>query len=113
MIKPERLKKGDKVAIVSLSSGLLREKSMLHKYELGKKSLEEKFGLEVVTMPNALKGIEYLREHPERRAEDLMDAFKDKSIKAIICAIGGEETIRILPYIELSKFCPTFFSSGL
>ena len=26
MIKPERLKKGDKVAIVSLSSGLLGEK---------------------------------------------------------------------------------------
>ena len=37
MIKPDRLRKGDKVAIVSLSSGLLGEKSMLHKYELGRK----------------------------------------------------------------------------
>lgn len=100
MIKPERLRKGDKVAIVSLSSGMLGEEQYLHKYELGKERLEEKFGLEVITMPHALKGIEYLYNHPEKRAEDLMNAFKDKSIKAIICAIGGDDTIRLLPYID-------------
>ena len=100
MIKPERLRKGDKVAIVSLSSGMLGEKQYLHKYDLGKRRLEEKFGLEVITMPNALKGIQYLYEHPEKRAEDLMNAFKDTSIKAIICAIGGDDTIRLLPYID-------------
>lgn len=100
MIKPERLKMGDKVAIVSLSDGMLGEKQYLHKYELGKKRLEEKFGLEVISMPNALKGIDYLYKHPEKRAEDLMEAFKDKSIKAIICAIGGDDTIRLLPYID-------------
>ena len=100
MIKPERLRKGDKVAIVSLSSGMLGEKEFIHKYYLGKQRLEEKFGLEVVTMPNTLKGIEYIYEHPEKRAEDLMEAFKDKTIKAIICAIGGDDTIRLLPYID-------------
>ena len=100
MIKPERLRKGDKVAIVSLSNGLLGEKEFLHKYELGKKRLEEKFGLEVITMENTLKGIEYIYNHPEKRAEDLMNAFKDKSIKAIICSIGGDDTIRLLPYID-------------
>lgn len=100
MIKPERLRKGDKVAIVSLSSGMLGEKEFIHKYYLGKQRLEEKFGLEVVTMPNTLKGIEHIYEHPEKRAEDLMEAFKDKTIKAIICAIGGDDTIRLLPYID-------------
>lgn len=100
MIKPERLRKGDKVAIVSLSSGMLGEKEFIHKYYLGKQRLEEKFGLEVVTMPNTLKGIEYIYEHPDKRAEDLMAAFKDKTIKAIICAIGGDDTIRLLPYID-------------
>ena len=54
---------------------MLGEKQYLHKYELGKKRLQEKFGLEAVTMPNALKGIEYLYEHPEKRAEDLMSGF--------------------------------------
>ena len=42
MIKPQRLKKGDKVAIVSLSNGMLGEKEIFHKYEIGKKRLEEK-----------------------------------------------------------------------
>ena len=111
MIKPERLRKGDKVAIVSLSSGILGEKEFVHKYELGKKRLEEEFGLEVIAMPNALKGIKYIYEHPEKRAEDLMNAFKDKSIKAIICAIGGDDTIRLLPYIdyEVIKQNPKIF----
>ena len=99
MIKPYRLQKGDKVAIVSLSRGMLGESMFIHKYEIAKKRLEE-YGLEVVTMPNALKGIEYLYLHPEARAKDLMDAFKDPEIKAIFNAIGGDDTIRLLPYID-------------
>ncbi|MDR2921626.1 MAG: LD-carboxypeptidase [Tannerella sp.] len=100
MIKPQRLKKGDKVAIVSLSSGMLGDKEYLHKYNLGKKRLEEKFELEVVTMPNALKGSNYLYEHPQKRAEDFMNAFLDPGIRAIITSIGGDDTIRLLPYID-------------
>lgn len=100
MIKPQKLKKGDKVAVVSLSSGMIGDKEFIHKYHLGKKRLEEEFGLEVVAMPNALKGSEYLFNHPEARAKDLMDALEDKSIKGIICSIGGEETYRLLPFID-------------
>lgn len=112
MIKPERLKKGDKVAIVSLSRGMLGEKWAIHKLDIAKKRLEEDFGLEVVVMPNALKGIDYLYKHPEARAKDLMDAFKDKSIKAIFNAIGGDDTIRLLPYIdfEVIKNNPKIFT---
>lgn len=99
MIKPKRLEKGDKVAIVSLSRGMLGEEMFIHKYELAKKRLEE-YGLEVVAMPNALKGIDYLYKHPEARANDLMDAFRDVDIKAIFNAIGGDDTIRLLPYID-------------
>ena len=52
MIKPERLKKGDKVAIVSLSSGILGEKFVVHELDLGVKRLKE-FGLEPVFMKNS------------------------------------------------------------
>ena len=83
MIKPNRLKKKDKVAIVSLSRGLLGEDKFIHILDSAKERLEKEYGLEVVVMPNALKGINYLYEHPEARAEDLMNAFKDKTIKAI------------------------------
>ena len=82
MIKPKKLCKGDKVAIVSLSRGMLGEKMFIHKYELARKRLEE-YGLEVVAMTNTLKGTDYLYRHPEARAQDLMDAFKDSEIKAV------------------------------
>ena len=100
MIKPKKLKKGDTVAIVSLSSGMAGDEAFRHRYEQGKKRLEEVFGLKTVTMPNALKGSKYLAKHPEVRAKDFMDALKDKNISGIICNIGGDDTIRLLPYID-------------
>ena len=100
MIKPNHLKPGDKVAIVSLSSGTLGEPWALHRYDIAKERLERGFGLTVVPMPNALKGRVYLDEHPGARAADLMEAFRDPEIKAVFSAIGGDDTIRLLPYID-------------
>lgn len=98
MQKPNPLKRGDKVAIVSLSSGMLGEKSCSHNLEIAIRRLQE-FGLEPVFMPNALKGLDYLNRYPQKRAEDLKAAFLDPSIQAIICAIGGNDTYRLLPYL--------------
>ena len=111
MIKSERLKKGDKIAIVSLSWGGLGDKELIHKYYIAKERLENDFGIEVIAMPNALKGTEFVYNHPELRAKDLMDAFKDKSIKGIFCAIGGDDSVRLLSYIdyEVIKNNPKIF----
>ncbi|MEW9054138.1 MAG: S66 peptidase family protein [Neobacillus sp.] len=100
MIKPKRLKKGDKIAIVSLSWGGLGDEGFVHKYHIAKQRLENDFGLQVVTMPHALKGSDFVAKYPELRAKDLMDAFEDASISAIFCAIGGDDTIRTLPFIN-------------
>ena len=100
MIKPKMLEKGDKVAMVCLSSGNIGEPDYIHKFHIAKKRLEKEFGLELVAMPSSLKGRDFIYEHPEARVQDLMDAFKTESIKAIICAIGGDDTIRTLPYID-------------
>lgn len=70
-----KLRKGDKVAIVSLSSGMLGEEFCSHNIEIGVKRLKE-YGLEPVFMPNALKGIEYLQVHPQARAKDLKMHFR-------------------------------------
>jgi len=111
MIKPKKLKKGDKVAVVSLSWGGLGDDNFIHKYYIAKNRLKKDFGLEVVCMTNALKGSDFIKEHPELRAKDLMDAFEDTSISAIFCAIGGDDTIRILPFInfETIKNNPKIF----
>ncbi len=98
MLKAKRLQKGDKVAIVSLSGGMLGEDFCSHYLDIGRKNLES-FGLEVVFMPNALKGMEYVKKYPQKRASDLKEAFLDESIKGIICAIGGVDTFRTVPYL--------------
>ena len=100
MIKPCKLQRGDKIAIVSLSWGGLGDPQFIHKYYIAKERLENDFGLEVVVMPNALKGSDFIYNHPEARAQDLMDAFLDYAIKGIFCAIGGDDSIRLLPYID-------------
>ena len=100
MIKPGKLQRGDTVALISLSSGLAGEEDIRWRTEQGIERLENVFGLKVKVMPHALKGLDYVYNHPEKRAEDLNDALRDDSVKAIICAIGGNETVRILPFID-------------
>jgi Uncharacterized proteins, homologs of microcin C7 resistance protein MccF len=98
MIKPYALKKGDHVAIVSLSAVVLGEKFAKHELNRGKQRIEE-LGLIPEFMPNSLKGIEFIKNHPKKRAEDLKRAFADDQIKGIFCAIGGEDTYRLAPYL--------------
>ena len=86
------------VAIVSLSSGIIGEDFARHEYEIGKKRLES-YGLQVRLMEHTLKGIEYVKDHPAERAMDLIRAFTDPSIDMILCAIGGDDTYRLLPHL--------------
>ncbi len=86
------------VGIVSLSSGIIGESFVQHEVEIGIRRLRE-YGMEVRFMPHALKGLEYIKDHPEKRAEDLLEAFRDPGIDMILCAIGGDDTYRLLPYL--------------
>ena len=86
------------VAIVSLSSGIVGEPFVQFEVEIGLRRLKE-FGLNVKFMPHARMGIDYVKNHPEKRAEDLLDAFRDPEIDMILCAIGGDDTYRLLPYL--------------
>lgn len=94
------------IGIVSLSSGTIGESFVKHELDLGIRRLKE-YGLKVKFMNHALKGIDYLKEHPDKRAEDLLQAFLDPEIDMILCAIGGDDTYRLLPYLfengELQK----------
>ena len=86
------------VGIVSLSSGIIGEEFVQFEVEIGLRRLRE-YGLKVKFMPNALRGIDYIREHPEKRAEDLLQAFRDPEIDMVLCANGGDDTFRLLPYL--------------
>ena len=86
------------IGIVSLSRGILGEDFLHHELDLGLARLKE-FGVRVKFLPHALDGLESLAAHPEHRAQDLLDAFRDPEIDAILCAIGGDDTYRLAPYL--------------
>jgi muramoyltetrapeptide carboxypeptidase LdcA involved in peptidoglycan recycling len=98
ILKPHKLSPGDKIATVSLSWG--GPGTYPHRYQAGVQQLQEEFGLEVVEMPNTLKDADWLDHNPQARAEDWMQAFADPSIKGIFSTIGGDESIRLLPFID-------------
>ena len=100
LIIPSKLNEGDTVAFISISGGRAGDEDMIPRYWLGKRRFEKIFHVKVVETPHALRGSGYLYEHPEKRAEDLMWALKNDSIKGIICNQGGDDSYRVLPYID-------------
>ena len=92
LITPKRLTSGDKVATISMSWGGAGD--LPHRYLKGKERLIQIFNLEVTETKHALQSAEW-------RANDLMEAFADPSIKAIISNIGGDDSVRMLKYIDL------------
>ena len=87
-----------KISIVSLSSGILGEDLANHELEIGVKRLEG-YGAKVRVMPHALSGVEYVKDHPKERADDLLAAFADGETDMILTAIGGDDTYRLLPFL--------------
>src|SRR6185436_1671657 len=97
-IKPHKLTPGDTVAIISPSWG--GPSVFPHIYENGLKILREEFCLVIKEYPTARSEADFLYHHPEVRAEDINQAFADPEVKAIIASIGGDDSVRILPYLD-------------
>ena len=98
-IKPKKLQSGDKVVAISTSWG--GPGAIPYRYEVGKQQLQDAFGVTVVETSHALRSPDWLERNPRARADDLMEAFRDPSVKAIISTIGGEDSIRLLPHLDL------------
>lgn len=96
--QPVRLKPGDKVAILSPSSGMPFLFPWV--YEQGLDRIRNIFKLDPVEFPTARQSPEYLSQNPRTRAEDINAAFADPSIKGIFATIGGNDQVRILPYLN-------------
>ena len=77
--------------------------------DLGVQRLKD-LGLNPIFLPHSLKGLDFIKEHPEARAEDLIQAFSDDSIDMILCAIGGDDTYRLLPYLFENDQLPVSYT---
>lgn len=95
--KPARLVLGDTVAIVSPSWG--GPSRYPHIYENGLKALRG-FGLQIKEYPSTRASADFLAHNPEVRANDINDAFADTQVKAIFASTGGDDSVRILPFLN-------------
>lgn len=94
MISPPILTPGDRVAIVSPSGGLPELFPAV--FEQGLRRLSEDFGLIPVEYPTT----RVLHSSLADRARDLHAAFADPEIRALFCAIGGDDQIKLLRYLD-------------
>jgi muramoyltetrapeptide carboxypeptidase LdcA involved in peptidoglycan recycling len=97
-VTPPPVEPGDRVAVVAPAS--TNPESASHVYELGLQRMRDGFDLDPVEYPTATADPEWLAEHPEARAADVMDAFRDPDISAVIATIGGHDQIRVLPHLD-------------
>ena len=98
--RPPRLRPGDTVAVVATSWGGPRV--FPHVFDRGLDVLRRVFELDVRELPTTRMTPAVLRADPRARARDLNDAFADPSIRAIFAAIGGDDAVRILPFLDPS-----------
>jgi len=98
MLAIKKLKKGDTAAI--LSPSFAAPGRWPHVYELGLKRLREVFELEPVEFPTTKK----IGASGEERARDLIRAFEDKEIKAVIASLGGDDQVTYIKHLPREPF---------
>jgi muramoyltetrapeptide carboxypeptidase LdcA involved in peptidoglycan recycling len=92
--RPAKLDAGDRVAVVSPSYAAPGKYPAVH--EQAMRRLREEFGLEPVEYPTTRR----LGASPRDRAADLMAAFADPGIRAVLASIGGDDQITVLPFLD-------------
>ena len=64
----------------------------------GVRRLGDLLGLDVRLLPTATMAGDALT--PRARAADLNAAFGDASVAVIVCTIGGDDCVRVLPHLD-------------
>ncbi|MDX2969309.1 S66 peptidase family protein [Kribbella solani] len=100
VVVPQRLRSGDRVAVVAPSGRVDGAR-----LAVGVEHLKG-WGLEVEVMQSVLAGHErfrYLAADDKARAEDLRNAWLDQRFAAVFCARGGYGVQRMLEYVDLDE----------
>lgn len=112
-VTPPPCRAGDQVAVVAPASNPSTE--VPHVLELATQRLRDVFGVEPVRYPTAEHDSEWLYDHPEARAEDVHDAFRDPDVRAVFAVLGGNDQVRILRHLDtdvLREHPTRFFGSS-
>ncbi|MCX6894787.1 MAG: LD-carboxypeptidase [Verrucomicrobia bacterium] len=96
-LKPARLLSGDTIGVVSPASPPADARNI----DRAVAALEA-LGYRVKLMPRARQRHGFLAGSDRDRAGDLMRAFTDHKVKAILCVRGGHGVTRILPRLDFA-----------
>jgi muramoyltetrapeptide carboxypeptidase len=101
IIKPKRLKRGDRIRVVAPASSMsgLAESAV----KLGISNLE-KIGFKIEISPYASKVHGHTSGPPRERAKILMDAFADPQVNAVMSIWGGYNSSDLLEYLDYTLF---------
>ena len=94
MIVPPKIAPGDRVAVVS--PGVAAPGRWPEVHEVAMRQLRAEIGVEPVEYPTTRQ----LGASPQARAADLMAAFADPQIKAVLATVGGDDQITVLPFLD-------------
>lgn len=94
LVAPAKCRIGDRVAVVSPSWAGPGVFPAVH--EISMRVLRDELGLIPVEFPTTRR----VDSTPEDRAADLMAAFADPTISAVLATIGGDDQITVLPYLD-------------
>jgi len=97
-VTPPPADPGDRVAVIAPSSGAAAVVPDV--LDLAIERLRERFDLEPVVYETAETEPGELRAHPEMRAADVHEAFRDPEISAVFATIGGDDQVRVLRHLD-------------
>lgn len=95
MLKPQRLRSGDKIAVVAPASPFTREEFDKGIAELQRLGFEPVFEESVFAQHGG-----YLSGEGQVRAEAFLAAWRDPSVRALIAVRGGYGSVHVLPFLE-------------
>ncbi|MFE9770091.1 S66 peptidase family protein [Streptomyces sp. NPDC005931] len=93
-VYPPKPAPGDRIAVISPSSGLPGLFPL--PFELGLERLRKEYGLEPVEYP----ATRTMGSTPRERAADIHAAFADPDVKAVMASTGGDDQITVLPLLD-------------
>jgi muramoyltetrapeptide carboxypeptidase len=98
MLKPRALRPGDRIAVVAPASPFNLDEFAAGLHEL------RQLGFEPVHSESIFARDGYLAGSPELRARDLLDAWTDPSVAAVVAARGGYGSVQLLPLLNPGVF---------
>jgi len=99
MLVPRAPRPGSLAAVLSPSWG--GPQAFPAVFDAGLAILKKDFGFRIREYPSTRQSAAWLDTHPKDRVLDFHAAFADPEVDLIIASVGGNDAVRLLPFLDL------------